>query len=68
MKVTITVNDELLKKIDEYAEENFMPRSTFMALACKTYMEQAEVMKLMPDIIALVKESENLKQLKDAKL
>lgn len=59
MRVTITINDELIKKIDQYAKDNFMPRSTFMALACKTYMEQVEVMKLMPEIIEIAKR-ENL--------
>lgn len=44
MKVNITVDDELMKKIDEYADEHYMSRSGLMSLACSQYLQQYEMM------------------------
>ena len=55
MKINITINDELLKEIDEYADSIYMPRSTFLALAAKTYIDQQKVINLMPDMVEMYK-------------
>lgn len=47
MKVTISVNDELMERIDNYADENFMSRSGFITFACNEYLKQQEVFKLV---------------------
>ena len=61
MKVTVTINDDLMKEIDEYADSIYMPRSTFLALAAKTYIDQQKVMKLMPDMVEMYKKESTFK-------
>lgn len=43
MKVQITLDDELMKKIDNYADENYMSRSGLIGLACSQYLIQFQV-------------------------
>lgn len=38
MKVNVTLNDELLKRIDSFAEENFMTRSGLISVAVSQYL------------------------------
>lgn len=47
MKVTISINDELMERIDNYADDNFMSRSGFITFACNEYLKQQEVFKLV---------------------
>lgn len=47
MKVNITVDDELMKKIDEYADEHYMSRSGLMSLACSQYLQQYEMLSVI---------------------
>ena len=55
MRVTITINDELMKEIDEYADSIYMPRSTFLAMAAKTYIDQQKVIHYMPEMMEIYK-------------
>ena len=43
MKVTITLDDELMHKIDSYADENYTSRSGYIAAAVNQYIIQHEV-------------------------
>ena len=43
MKVQITLDDELMKKIDNYADENYMSRSGLIGLACSQYLISFQV-------------------------
>lgn len=43
MKVNVTLNDDLLAKIDSYAEENYMSRSGLISLACTDYLRGKEM-------------------------
>lgn len=47
MKVTISIDDALMERIDNYADENFMSRSGFITFACNEYLKQQEVFKLV---------------------
>ena len=42
-RVNITMNDELLAKIDEFSEENGLSRSAFLSLAALQYMKVLDV-------------------------
>lgn len=44
MRVTITVNDELLKKMDEYAKKNYMTRSGLISQAVNQYLTTLQVL------------------------
>ena len=47
MKINITINDELLSRVDELAKEQYMSRSGFIAQAVVNYMNQQESMKMI---------------------
>ena len=53
MRINVTINDELLQKIDEYAKSKYMTRSAFLALAADTYINQANVMENLPALVKL---------------
>lgn len=50
MKVNITLADELMQRIDSYADENYMTRSGFISLAATQYLNQQEAFKLVKDM------------------
>ena len=43
MKVGITLDDNLVGRIDKYADENYMSRSGLISLACTQYLNSVEV-------------------------
>jgi metal-responsive CopG/Arc/MetJ family transcriptional regulator len=50
MKVNITLNDELVSRIDCYADDNYMSRSGLVSLACTQFINQADVTKAIKDM------------------
>lgn len=54
MKISISINDELLRKIDEYSKENFLTRSGFLSLAANQYILQQEAMSTMKSLRSAV--------------
>lgn len=52
MKVNITLNDDLLARIDKYSGENYMTRSGFVSHACNQYLAQVEMADLMKNCSA----------------
>lgn len=73
MKVNVSLDDDLLTRIDNYADKNYMSRSAFISLACVQYLSQVEVLMLIKDMsLAMRKiadtgtcDQEILKQLED---
>lgn len=49
-KVQISVDDELLSRIDSYSDSNYMSRSGLITQACAQYLNQAEMMFLIKDM------------------
>lgn len=47
MKINITMNDELLERLDKHAKEQFTTRSGLISLACTQYLNQLEAMNLL---------------------
>lgn len=43
MKINISLDDELVKRIESYADSNYMSRSGFISLACTQYLASADV-------------------------
>jgi metal-responsive CopG/Arc/MetJ family transcriptional regulator len=53
MRLSISINDDLVQKIDEYAKSKYMSRSAFLALAADTYINQSNVMENLPALMKL---------------
>ena len=47
LKINITINDELLARIDKYSGDNYMTRSGFVSHACNQYLAQVEMNELL---------------------
>lgn len=54
-KVQITLDDELLKKVDDFANENFMTRSGLVSVAVNDYINAKEVGNLIKNMSIAVK-------------
>lgn len=52
IKVNVTLDEELLKRIDDYADENFMNRSGLLSLASTQFLSQAEATRAIKEIAA----------------
>ena len=50
MKVQVSLDDALMKRIDDYADENYMSRSGFITLATTQFLNSADVTKAIKDI------------------
>lgn len=50
MKVNITVDDELMKRIDDYASKNYMTRSGLVSLACTRFLNEYEMIHAIKDM------------------
>lgn len=55
MKVNITLNDDLLEKIDKKADEMFMSRSGFVALCCTEKLQNMEAIEMLGQMTAAFK-------------
>lgn len=72
-KVQISVDDELLKRIDNYSDRNYLSRSGLITLACSQYLNQAEVVTAVKDMALCMRkiadagtvDEETQKQLED---
>lgn len=50
MKVQITLDDALMKRVDAYADENYMSRSGLLSLAATQYLNAVDVTKAIKDM------------------
>lgn len=73
MKVNVSLDDELMVRIDNYADNNYMSRSGLISLACTQYLNSMEVMMLVKDMALSLRkiadsgtfDDETIKQLED---
>jgi metal-responsive CopG/Arc/MetJ family transcriptional regulator len=49
-RVTMSLNDDLLARIDSYAKSNFMARSSVVGFACNQFLMGVELQTLLVDI------------------
>lgn len=50
MKVQITLDDDLMRRVDEYADKNYMSRSGLLSFAITKYLNEADVVKAVGDM------------------
>lgn len=72
-KVQISIDEQLLDRIDSYADQTYMSRSGLITLACSQYLNQAEIVYAIKDLsLAMQKiakdkkiDSKTMEQLED---
>ena len=64
----ISLDDELLKRIDDYADDNYMSRSGLVSLATTQYLNANDTLSLLNDLTLAVKKIADEKQIDDALL
>lgn len=55
MKVNFSIDDDLMRRVDAYADENYMSRSGFVTFACAQYLNQMEAFKAIKEMSILMK-------------
>lgn len=50
VKINISLDDELLQRVDNYAEENYLNRSSLISLAATQFLNSADVTKAVCDL------------------
>lgn len=50
IKVGITLDEELMQRVDEYAEENYLNRSSLISIATTQFLNTADVTKAIRDM------------------
>lgn len=50
MKVNVTFNDDLMKRIDEYAERNYMSRSGLISFATTQFLNGQQLITAVQDM------------------
>lgn len=58
MKINISIDDELLKRVDAVADENYMSRSGLITSSLTQYLNSYEVAKCFKDISITLKNLE----------
>lgn len=47
MRIQLSLNEELVKRLDSYAKDNFMSRSALVSFACNQFLASFEIVDLM---------------------
>lgn len=50
MRVNMTINDELLARVDSYAKANYMTRSSVVGFACNQFLIANEMQSLLVEM------------------
>lgn len=54
-KVQISIDNDLLARIDKYADSNYMSRSGFISLATSQYLQSADTVKAIKELTACMR-------------
>lgn len=73
IKVNITVDEDLMRRVDEYAEANYLNRSSLISLATTQFLNAADVTKAVKDMAFTMRkiadagtvDAETLRELED---
>lgn len=55
MKLSISLDDNLVQRIDSFAKGNSISRSGFLAMAATQYLNQMQALSSMPEIVQIMK-------------
>lgn len=73
MKVQITLDDDLMQRVDDYADRNYMSRSGLLSFAVTKFLNEADVIQAVKDMALCIRkiadkgavDSETMEQLQD---
>lgn len=73
MKLQISLNDELLERVDKYADDNYLSRSGLISQALVQFLNQHQYVSAVTDLSVSVRkiadtgkvDTETLEQIKD---
>lgn len=73
MKLQISLNDELLERVDKYADDNYLSRSGLISQALVQFLNQHQYVSAVTDLSVSVRkiadtgkvDAETLEQIKD---
>lgn len=68
MRVNMTLNDELLDRIDNYAKSNYMSRSSVVSFACNQFLVANELRSLLVDMKRALQTIANNESITDEQL
>jgi metal-responsive CopG/Arc/MetJ family transcriptional regulator len=57
MKLSISLDDNLVQRIDSFSKGNSISRSGFLAMAATQYLNQMQAISSMPEILQIIKTS-----------
>lgn len=55
MKINISMDDELMKRIDDYADANYMSRSGLISTACVEFLNSKDLLLTMKEMTLAMK-------------
>ena len=68
MRVNMTLNNELLERIDNYAKSNYMNRSSDVSFACNQFLISNELQSLLVDMKRALQTIANKETITDEQL
>lgn len=66
VKINITLDEELLRRLDDYAEENYLNRSSLISLATTQFLNTQDVTKAIKDMAFSMRKIADTGQIDDA--
>lgn len=55
IKINITVDEDLLRRVDDYSEENYLNRSSLISLATTQFLNAADVTRAVKDMAVCIR-------------
>lgn len=55
MKVQLSLDEALMKRVDDYADENYMSRSGLISLATTQFLNSVDVTKAVKDMAVCIR-------------
>lgn len=49
-RIAVSLSDELLASMDEYAKKNFMTRSGFISMCCNQFLQSVEMQRTLSSV------------------
>lgn len=68
MRINITMDEELIKKVDEVAKKMFVSRSAYISFAVSQKMQADKMLDNLPDMVKTMQDAVELEKAKAGKM